>query len=55
MPVPTATANPDHYLVSANGLLGLPPRSPFEAVERYFLEQPDSALNRVCSFIFMVD
>ncbi len=26
--------NPDHYLVSANGLLGQPPRSPIDAVEK---------------------
>jgi hypothetical protein len=33
MPGQTAVANPDHYLVSANGLLGQPPQSPIGAVE----------------------
>lgn len=32
MPIQPAIANPDHYLVSANGLLGQPPQSPIDAV-----------------------
>lgn len=34
MPVQPAKANPDHYLISANGLLGQPPRSPIDAVAK---------------------
>lgn len=33
MPVPPAIANPDHYLVSANGLLGKPPQSSIDTVK----------------------
>lgn len=34
MPVQPEIANPDHYLVSAGGLLGQPPRSPVGAVAK---------------------
>jgi len=48
MPVQSAIANPDHYLVSANGLLGQPSRSPIEAVSKILsqaaAEKPENGL-----------